>query len=681
MKIKPAPGTLNAAGVTLIYAGFATLWIIASGYLLSYATSDPAIQERIEMAKGLVFVAVSSCLLYLLLKVWREPAGGMTTLEDKPGQAIPRTQLILFFILMALLIPLIGMIIYKLYSSEFDRDDLLVPLQNLIFWFSLVAFTTFAAASAAILLLWRQQRHIQQLRLARQKEKSDRMLGHFYDMPFIGMAMLTAVSRDWVRCNDRLCDILGHTRPELYQTRLEQLIHPDNATAYRTGLEALTGGVKDDLTLRELRLLRKDGTTAIVNMDVDCVRRDDGDVDYHFVLVHDITRRKLAEVARQESEQRYRTIVESSPDIIFINRGEHVDFINRAGLGLLGAARTDQIIGRPVYEFFDPLYHTQIRERIDELMQGPRTLPLIEEKMIALDGSVIDVEVVATSYLEAGELLIQVIGRDIRQRKRAEAELLALNRELEQRVQDRTASLVDSNRQLERMNLELESYSYSVSHDLRAPLRGITGFADILRRRYREILPEEAQHHLDNIIEGGERMNRLIDDLLAYARIGRRAITLEDINLGELLRELCDDISDRAGEAGVRLELPDSTGLPMVNSNRTLLHQVLINLLNNALTYHRPDAPGGPRIRIAVEQTPASVDIHVEDNGIGIDPAYHEKIFDIFQRLHSDEVYSGTGIGLAIVSKSVNLLGGDITVRSVPGTGSTFIVQLPGAGI
>jgi signal transduction histidine kinase len=230
-------------------------------------------------------------------------------------------------------------------------------------------------------------------------------------------------------------------------------------------------------------------------------------------------------------------------------------------------------------------------------------------------------------------------------------------------------------RQLVAANRELEAFSYSVSHDLRAPLRAIGSFAQILRKDWRESMGEEGQRHLDTIIATSARMGTLIENLLLYARTARMKGAAVPVPLAPLVQHLATIFGERIASSGARIEILDPLATPL--GDATLIGQILNNLVDNALTYRCHE--GTPRVRISAERAGEHVLIRVADNGIGIEPEYHEKIFQVFQRLHASDEYPGSGLGLAIVAKAVRAMEGEVSIESMPGRGSTFAVRLRAA--
>jgi two-component system, sensor histidine kinase and response regulator len=253
---------------------------------------------------------------------------------------------------------------------------------------------------------------------------------------------------------------------------------------------------------------------------------------------------------------------------------------------------------------------------------------------------------------------------EVRARVDTHLRLRAMQKELEKQTE-----------QLKAANEELEAFAYSVSHDLRAPLRAINGFARILEERCGPTLPPEGIECLQKVQFASKRMDVLIQDLLSYARTGRGSIRAVPVPLLPVIEDLECTFGERLAATHARFEVPQPLATPL--GDPTLIEQILMNLLDNALKYRRRDTD--LELKLTSTATAEHVLIQLADNGIGMPLEYQDKIFQVFRRLHHEHEYPGTGIGLAIVAKATRAMGGDVTVESAPGQGSTFSVRLPAA--
>jgi signal transduction histidine kinase len=253
---------------------------------------------------------------------------------------------------------------------------------------------------------------------------------------------------------------------------------------------------------------------------------------------------------------------------------------------------------------------------------------------------------------------------ELHERSQAEAALARAKVELEQKVAERTASLSDLLRQM-------EDFNYSVSHDLRAPLRSIIGFTRVVLQEHAAALDDEAREYLRRVAASGERMDRLIEDLLALSRVSQEELTLGPISLGRLVHG-CVREHPLLADQSARIEIVEP--LPTVLGHASPLQQAVINLLLNALKFIRPNVE--PRVRVQAERRGDHVRLWIEDNGIGIEPAHQHRLFSIFHRLHPEKRFAGTGIGLAIVRRAVERLGGRVGVESDGVNGSRFWMDL-----
>jgi len=337
------------------------------------------------------------------------------------------------------------------------------------------------------------------------------------------------------------------------------------------------------------------------------------------------------------------------------------------GAERLEGYRADEVIGNPVSLFFTPEDIALDLPRRMLSMAAEEGRAPSEGWRVRKDGSRFWSRGMLTALQDdAGRLCgFSKVAHDTTAQKKAEDEIRQLNEELEQRVAQRTA-------QLQTANEELEAFSYSISHDLRAPLRHITGYAEILLSEAREKLDDQAKAHLKTINEAATQMGNLIDALLAFSRMGRAEMRHQPADLAALVNEARRQLDREIQGREIDWQLGE---LPVVRADPIMLRQVVINLLANALKYTRTR----PRARIEIGSTRDEQEtvFFIRDNGVGFDMLYVEKLFGVFQRLHSVEEFEGTGIGLANVQRIVHRHGGRAWAEGCVDQGATFYVSIP----
>jgi PAS domain S-box-containing protein len=374
----------------------------------------------------------------------------------------------------------------------------------------------------------------------------------------------------------------------------------------------------------------------------------------------DITARKRAEETLGASEVRYRRLFEAARDGILIlnaETGTVVD-VNPYLVELLGYSR-EAFLGKKVWElgFFKDILANQ--NNFTELQQEGY-VRYEDRPLETSDGRRIEVEFVSNVYQAGDETVIQCNIRNITERKHAQDETRRLNAELEQHVVVRTAELATANK-------ELEAFSYSVSHDLRAPLRGLDGFSQALLEDYGDKLGDEGQHLLQRIRAGSQRMGQLIDDLLNLSRVSRSELRREPVNLSGLAGDIVEELRSHDPHRDVALRITEDL---TADGDPQLLRVVLENLLGNAWKYtaRRPHAT----IEFGLDRDNGHSSFFVRDDGVGFDMQYADKLFTPFQRLHGTNEFPGTGVGLASVQRIIHRHGGRVWAQAEVNKGATF---------
>ncbi len=382
-------------------------------------------------------------------------------------------------------------------------------------------------------------------------------------------------------------------------------------------------------------------------------------------LLLERARRQRAMRGQRESEERFSKAFHSSPQpmsITSLEEGRYLD-VNERFLEVSGYTR-EEVIGRTSLEleiWESPAARAELTGPLKE--QGAvRNL----EKKVRTKAGEFRVLLMSAEMIElGGRQCILMASSDITERKRAEEELNRLNAELERRVADRTAALDAKAR-------ELETFAYSVAHDLKAPLRGIDGYSRLLLEEHLDGLDEEGRAFLHTIRDSTGHMNQLINDLLAFSLIERRTLSAESIELRPFLETLVEERRIELEERKISLAMEVNGSVVVADAEG--LSQALRNYLDNAIKF--TCGATEPRIEVGAEETEKCCRLWVRDNGLGFDMKYHDRIFEIFQRLHRLEDYPGTGVGLAIVRKAMERMGGRAWAESGVGQGSTFYLEI-----
>ena len=457
--------------------------------------------------------------------------------------------------------------------------------------------------------------------------------------------------------------IFGYSRDLVLGKEMAKLIIPLSLRdKHRRGLaHYLATGEGPALGQRlELSALRAEGGEFPVELSITRVGSEEPATFTGFV--RDITERKQVEVVRAHLA----AIVEASADAIIGKTLEGIITSWNPGAEMLFGYSAQEVLGKPMLLLIPPEGAAEEADILAQIACGVRIL-YFDTVRLRKDGSQIDISATISPIPDSTGKIVgaSTIARDITERKRAAEEIRQLNAELEQRVAARTA-------QLESANKELEAFCYSVSHDLRGPLRGIGGYARMLQEDFQEKLDAEGKRVLGVIQSETQRMGRLIDELLSFSRLGRQQMKSSILDLTALAQSVFQELTGSGSDPAPQLKLDP---LPPASGDEALMRQVFVNLLSNAIkfTRHRKAAV----IEIGAQSDSEHHTFCVRDNGVGFDPKYSHKLFGVFQRLHRDDEFEGTGVGLALVQRIIHRHGGRIWAEAKLNAGATFYFTLP----
>ena len=411
------------------------------------------------------------------------------------------------------------------------------------------------------------------------------------------------------------------------------------------------------LTGQIVGIYRADGSMNWVSVNTGFLRRP-GDTDWYGVVstIGDITKQRHAEIALSASEALYRQTFElATAGIAHVDLSGRFMKVNRRLCEILGYGE-QELIGRPVKEISHPEDRNLTDSQRMRVRSGEKQSVRFEKRYLRKSGAIVWVDLSVALACDASGVPQYEIALfdDITERKKAEA------------------ALREAHEELKRSNAELEQFAYVASHDLQEPLRMVSSYTQLLMRRYGDKLDGDAKEFTAFIVDGATRMKQLIEDLLAYSRVGTRDKNFKPVDAESSLKRALTNLRAAIQDSGATVT---QDKLPTIPCDEVQLAQLFQNLIGNALKFRKPDA--APAVHVGAADQGAEWEFTVRDNGIGIEPQYFERIFMVFQRLHDKGEYPGTGIGLAIVKKVVERHGGRIWVQSQPGAGTTFHFTMP----
>ncbi|HHP7231679.1 MAG TPA: PAS domain S-box protein [Xenococcaceae cyanobacterium] len=530
-----------------------------------------------------------------------------------------------------------------------------------------------------------------------------------FEQAAVGVAHVAPDGR-WLRVNQKLCDIVGYTRKELLQTNFQNITYPEDLETDLAYVRQILAGEIATYSI-EKRYICKDRSLVWINLTVSLVKNQNGEADYLICVIEAIGDRKKLELSLQKSLQRLENLHQIDKAILAAAKPEVIaqtatskiqELINCQRTSIVtfdweqqtatilaiqdrmaeSTDRQQQVTLNVWQDLIARLEANDSNYLVTYLSQLPQLSPVFPTLKTA------ELDCFISFPLKAGGQLLGILKVWMADMATITSEELAiiseisdqiaialqqtyLHRQTQNYTQELEARVAERTAQLAEINQELKAFSYSISHDLKAPLRAIQGFATALQEDYAENLDDLGKQYTWRLATSAQQMERLIQDLLAYSRLSRTEIELKSVDLDQVVTSAIEQLEVEIAEVQAQITIDEP--LCSMVGNRTILVQIVKNLLSNAIKFVTPGVE--PQIHIWTESQENQIRLWIEDNGIGIESQHQKRIFQVFERLHGNEAYPGTGIGLAIVKKGMERLNGSFGVVSEVAQGSRFWIE------
>ena len=544
-------------------------------------------------------------------------------------------------------------------------------------------------------------------------KKSETMFSNTFEQAAVGIAHVARDGR-WLRVNQKICEIVGYSKAELLQKTFEDITHPEDKHFDSKYVSQMLADEIDTYSI-EKRYICKHDRIIWVNLTVSLVKNSMGEPDYFINVVEDISDRHELKSSLEKSLQRLsnlhqidRAIIEArEPEAIAYEAIHSIknfstsqrfsivtfDWQQETATVLATEGLAKQTLGKetqtPLSVWQDVIARIEPQESDSHyVVTYLSQLPQLSNTLPALKASGLDC-FISFPLRAGGNLLgilkvwVEDLGSVVTEELNIVSEIsnsvaialqqARLARQAQNYTQELEVKVAQRTEQLEEINKELKAFTYTISHDLKAPLRAIQGFATALNEDYGEDLDDLGIEYTERLVGSAQYMDRLIQDLLVYSRLSRSEIQLHSLDLSTVILKATRTLEHEIKQCQAQIVVVNPLG--EIWANETILLQVVSNLISNALKFVASNTV--PRIEIRSEVREDLLRLWVEDNGIGIKPEHQKRIFRVFERLHGSESYPGTGIGLAIVQKGMTRLSGKIGVESKLGRGSRFWIDIP----